>query len=961
MRRTRVGGNPDRYYHTGSCRRPCSAFPAFCRAAGSCGLIDSLLMSENPSSAALALRDRLALQKARLQSLRDQARERYAGGSPGLQVAALICEMTDRLILELFAGVLEPLPENVRTIIGQQVAIIAVGGTGRGELAPYSDVDLLFLHAPRCDERLPGCIAQAVRDCWDAGIKLGHSVRTPADARAAARADPQFATALVEARLLWGDERLFQTFQSRFRRQVGRRHFSEFYRSVVATRQTERAQFGETERQLEPDVKRSPGGLRDIHLIRWIGFARYGTADLDMLRLEGALSRDDEQALVAAQEFITRIRVDLHFAAGKAQEVLAREEQLRLTELHGVSATAGQRPVERFMQMYFRHSTAVADISMRFVDRHRPISLKSRLCQILFSHRSNHIFRVTATEIDVVPRYRERLSTLESLLNLHELAAQYSVRVAPNLIEQIRQTVPKLPPTVNPEASRLFLSILRSVGQVGRQLRDMYRTGLLEVVLPEMSHVRCLLQFNQYHSYTVDEHLLRAVEAAERFEGDAGPVGVAYRAIKHKELLHLAVLLHDLGKGYEKDHSEVGREIATNVAARLGLSTHKADVLQFLVHKHLLMAHLAFRRDLSDDDMLIRFSRDVGSPELLRMLFVLTAADMTAVGPLTWTNWKAELLAELFGRALQFLSGAPPKFREAERIREIAGRVHDLLEPPQPQSAKNHARSEFAAGRSGFNAPPGHQRPLHDELFDSLPLHYLTATPPEQIARDLVAIRQLADDELIIRGNYEPATHTTEYRIITRDTIGSGLFSKITGALAAKGLEILSANICTTAKGVVIDSFHVHDGDHAGPVPEFRLREVETAIADVRSGRTTVEHLFQRHRRFLRAEPPHLFREPTRVVIDNDSSERFTIIDVFADDRRGLLYVIASALLELGLSVSLAKIATHIDQVLDVFYVTDREGAKLQDEQRLEEIRTGLATRIEKFERQGFVPLPIAN
>jgi [protein-PII] uridylyltransferase len=935
-------------------------------------LVDSLLMTDNLSAgnsssanhspAALALRDRLALQKARLQSLRDQARERYAGGSPGLQVAALICEMIDKLILELFAGVLEPFPEAARIVMAQQTAIIAIGGTGRGELAPYSDVDLLFLHAPRCDERLPGCISQAVRDCWDAGIKLGHSVRTPGDALAAARADPQFATALVESRLLWGDERIFQAFQSRFRRQVGRRHFPEFYRSVVAARRAERSQFGETERQLEPDVKRSPGGLRDIHLIRWIGFARYGTADLDMLRLEGALSRDDQQALVAAQEFITRIRVDLHFAAGKAQEVLTREEQLRLTELHEVSAAAGQRPVERFMQMYFRHSTALADISSRFVDRHRPISLLSRVGRILLSHRSNRIFRVSATEIDVVPRYREQVQgTLESLLNLHELAALYSVRVAPNLIEQIRQTVPKLSHTVSPAAASVFLSILRSVGQVGRQLRDMYRTGLLEVVLPEMSHVRCLLQFNQYHSYTVDEHSLRAVEAAERLEGDAGPVGVAYRAIKHKELLHLAVLLHDLGKGYEEDHSEVGRRIAGDVAARLGLSSRHAEMLEFLVHKHLLMAHLAFRRDLSDDEMLLRFSRDVGSPELLRMLFVLTAADMTAVGPLTWTNWKAELIADMFDRALQFLSGAPPKFREAERVHEIARQVNALLEPAEPQTAKKPVRGAPSAGRNGNETAASHQPRRPDELFDSLPLHYLTATPSAQIARDIIAVRQLADDELIIRGNYEIATRTTEYRIITRDTIGSGLFSKITGALAAKGLEILSANICTTTKGIVIDSFRVQDGDHAGPVPEFRLREVETAIADVLGGRTTVEHLFQRHRRFLRAEPPRLFREPTRVVIDNDSSERFTIIDVFADDRRGLLYVIASTLLELGLSVSLAKIATHVDQVLDVFYVTDREGAKLPDEQRLQEIRTGLGIRIEEFERHGFVPAPVAK
>jgi [protein-PII] uridylyltransferase len=585
------------------------------------------------------------------------------------------------------------------------------------------------------------------------------------------------------------------------------------------------------------------------------------------------------------------------------------------------------------MQTYFRHSTAVADVAARFVDRQRPISLPSRLWNFVRSHRSNRIFLVSADEIDVVPRYRGRLgATLESQLHLFELAAQYSVRLAPGLVELVRQTAPHLPRAVSPEASRLFLSILRSTGQVGRQLRELYRTGLLEVVLPEMSHARCLLQFNQYHAYTVDEHSIRAVEAAERFEGDSGALGTAYRSIKHRELLHLALLLHDLGKGYERDHSDVGREIAATVAARLGLSPQQTEMLVFLVHKHLMMAHLAFRRDLSDTQMLVRFSRDVGSPESLRMLLLLTASDMTAVGPGTWTDWKAELLTELFEGALQILSGAPPKFREAERIRQIAGEVRRLLE----QS-------------------PADRVEWRDDELESLPLHYLTATPPEQIVRDLVAVRRLAPDEFVIQGKYEPATRTVEYRIITHDAVGSGLFHKITGVLAARGLEILSANISTTSQGIVIDSFRVHDADHAADIPEFRMREVETAVREVLRGRTTVEQLFDRHRRFQLAEPLHACRGPTRVVIDNDSSERFTVIDVFADDRRGLLYAMASTLLELELSVSLAKISTHVDQVLDVFYVTDREGNKLQDGDRLQKVQSALQSRIEDFERSGLM------
>lgn len=899
-------------------------------------------------------RDKLMQQRLRLQSLRDQARERYAGGAPGLQVAALICQMTDKVVAELFEAVLQPLATPVREQVRQQLAIVAVGGTGRGELAPYSDVDLLFLHSPQCEACLADCISQVVRDCWDAGIKLGHSVRTPRDALASARLDPAFATSLVESRLLWGSDRLFQAFAGRFRRQVGRGHFADFYRAVVAARQAERLQFGETERQLEPDLKRSPGGLRDIHLIRWIGFARYGTPDIAMLRLEGALSREDEQALVEAHEFLTRIRVDLHFSAGKAQEVLTREEQLRLADLHGVAPTAGQRPVERFMQICFRHSTAVADVSARFVERHRPMSLAARFWKFVGSHRSNQIYLVDADEIDVASRYRGLFgNTLESQLHVFELAAQYSVRLAPGLVELIRQRAPGLPRAMSPEAARIFLSILRATGQVGRQLREMYRTGLLEAVLPEMSHTRCLLQFNQYHAYTVDEHSIRAVEAAERFEGDPGPLGTAYRSIKHRELLHLALLLHDLGKGYEEDHSDVGREIAATVAARLGLPPQQSETLVFLVHKHLLMAHLAFRRDLSDTQTLVRFGRDVGSPELLRMLFVLTASDMTAVGPATWTNWKAELLTELFEGAQQILSGAPPRFRAAERIREVSDQVRRLVD--RSAGAALH-RSPSEPDLRGVSEPADSNLDLvrGDEL-ESLPLHYLTATSPDQIVRDLVAIRRLVPDEVVVEGKYDSSTGTAEYRILTHDAVGSGLFHKITGVLTAKGLEILSASICTTSQGIVIDSFRVHDADHAGTIPGFRMREVETAVCDVLQGRTSVEQLFERHRRLARAEPPQACREPTRVVIDNDSSEHFTVIDVFADDRRGLLYTIASTLRELGLSVSLAKISTHIDQVLDVFYVTDREGHKLQDGERLQRIQAVLQSRIEDFERTGLV------
>ncbi|MFN0053958.1 MAG: HD domain-containing protein, partial [Planctomycetales bacterium] len=450
----------------------------------------------------------------------------------------------------------------------------------------------------------------------------------------------------------------------------------------------------------------------------------------------------------------------------------------------------------------------------------------------------------------------------------------------------------------------------------------------------------CLLQFNQYHSYTVDEHTLRAVEALEGFDRDQGPLGTAYRKVKHKRLLHLAMILHDLGKGFERDHSELGGEMAADVAVRLGLPAPQREALVFLVQKHLSLSRQALHRDLADPELLARFSRDVGSPEWLRMLYVLTAADISAVGPGAWTSWKAELLTELFERTLHILTGEPSKFREAEAIGQVVQQVLETL----------RIRGTPDATLSGADL----QRQA-DRLRD-FPTHYLVATAPQQIADDLAVIDRLAMDasEPVVRGAFEPHSQTVEYRIITRDAVGSGLFSKICGALTAKGMQILAASICTTSDGAVIDSFRVTDADFAVPVPDFRLREVEEAVRTVVLGGQSVEQLFQKHRRFLpRAETQLLFREPTRVVIDNDSSERSTVIEIFAHDRRGLLYAIAVALVELELSICVAKIGTHVDQALDVFYVTDRGGGKVVDDTRLERIRTVLAERIEDFERRG--------
>ncbi|MGE3315026.1 MAG: [protein-PII] uridylyltransferase [Planctomycetaceae bacterium] len=877
--------------------------------------------------------------RAQIEEIRARGRTLLAGGATGIQVAAFICEAMDRFLVEVLQASHGELSPSDFEVLKRHTALVAVGGTGRGELAPYSDADVLFLHESPASRIFNDRVAQVVRDYWDAGVKLGHSVRTIGESLSMAKQDPEAATALVEARLLWGGAELFEKLTRAFSRQVLKSRQRAFVDGCIEARSKERGQHGSTVQQLEPDIKRSPGGLRDVHLIRWLGASYYGTADIDSLRLRGALSREDARTLIAAQEFLMRIRVDLHYSAGRAQDMLTREEQLRISSERGIEPTIGQRPVERFMQTYFRHSTAIASIAERFAARHQPRSLISHAMRSLMSHRADNIFRVGHGHIDVVPRHRDSVcGSLEQVLRLYHTAALYGVDLDPELVERIKTLQPQLDGALTAECARRFVHILTRTGRVGSTLRGLYSTGVLELVIPNIAHARCLLQFNQYHSYTVDEHTLRAVEAAEKFDKDPGPVGTAYRSIRQKHLLHLAVLLHDLGKGFDKDHSDIGKVIAETVGVRLGLSDDERETVSFLVYKHLAMAHLAFRRDFTHPGTIMEFGRLVGSAERLRMLYVLTAADLTAVGPGVWTDWKSELLTDLFDRTMLLLSGKHYAFQEEERLRKIREAVRSSMESLDWASA----------------LPPASN--WVDEQLRTLPAHYLSATDPEQIALDLRTVHLFREGEVVVEGIYAGETGTVDYRIITHESIVPGCFHKAAGALTAKGLEILSAQISTTRNGMVIDAFRVRDVDYAGTVPDMRIDEVKAAVRDALSGRAEIGQLFRKNRRIqTRGSTTPLSDLPNRVVIDSQSSDDYTVIDVFAHDRPGLLYTISRTLFELDLSVVLAKISTHLDQVVDVFYVADRNGRKVRDEERTREIQDMLLARLEEFQKTGDV------
>jgi [protein-PII] uridylyltransferase len=801
---------------------------------------------------------------------------------------------------------------------------------------PSCPSKLLFVYRPDAQESICLVVSEVIREGWDAGLKIGHAVRTVEDTIQIARTETQVATALVELRPLAGDAGLVERLRVQFRDRVIRRRLRAYFNDCLANRAKEREQHGDSPCILEPDVKRSPGGLRDVHLLRWVAYGRFGTTDYDLLRLRNALGRDDARHLLEAYEFLLKVRIELHFAAGRENDILTREDQRRLTEERGVTGQPGVRPVERFMQTYLRHATTIAEVTDRFVTRHRPRSVLGSAAETLLTRRAAGVFWLSPNTVAISPRFRDSVaSSPERVLDLFRYVAKSGVQPTPETEEILRRHVPTWPSEVSQETAAKFVSIMEFDRHLGLALRAMYRTGVLEWLIPDLRHARCLIQFNQYHSFTVDEHTLRAVEAASRLCLESSPLGQARKGIRKPAILNLALLLHDIGKGYEADHSDVGREIAHRVGQRLRLPEGDRQRLEFLVHKHLVMVHLALRRDTTDPNLALRFSHEVGNPETLRMLYVLSAADLAAVGPGVFTEWKADLLTDLYEQAMHILSGHSPR-ADASGLSEL----------------KKEAATAF-----GHSASASHRAELEEwaaKQLDGFSHQYLVTTPISQMVADLQALRALQPGNVLTSGHYDPATRTTEYRVIASTDVSDGCFHKMAGVLSANRLEILSAVIETTVDGTVVDRYRVIDADHAGAIPPWRIAEVTTALRDALLTGTDIPQLIRKHQPYGAASRPAPVSDlPLQVSTDTHTSDRCTILDVFAHDRPGLLYVLTRTLYELGLSVDVAKISTHLDQVVDVFYVTTSDGQKIADEPALAHIRDTLLSRLGEFESEG--------
>jgi [protein-PII] uridylyltransferase len=860
--------------------------------------------------------------------VRAELRARHDAGAGGLEIVAAYTEAVDRLVRHLFTSANLHFAER-HARLNPQCTVVAQGGYGRGELNPSSDIDLLFLYPWKVNPWVETLAEVILYALWDAGLQVGHALRNARECVRLAARDLKVKTALLDARFVSGDARLYAEFDDRMIEDVWGTHLGRFFSEKLRENVERHARAGDSVYLLQPQLKEGKGGLRDLHTALWMAKVRYKVRSFHELVTRGVVGEKALAELDHALDFLWRVRNALHFATDSHQDQLTFELQERLAPVLGFGA--GRAGVEAFMRAYYGHATTVN----RFGE-----TVMARCMQPTEPYRGTQ--PATRTIRDGM-RIQGRLLSIAgrevlerdpaNVVRVFAEAQRHGVALAPGTAELVRESIGCLADHRDaPGVADAMRAILRAKGHVYETLVEMHKLGVLAAVIPEFGLIDCLIAHDPFHIYTVDHHSLMGVREVERlrtgeFAKTLPHLTQVVNEIDRPELLFLGMMFHDVGKGYGHDHSGRGARMMGEIAVRLGLNEDERGACEFLVQHHLLMSHLAQRRDVHDDQLIVDFCRTVGTVDNLQRLYVLTYADIRAVAPGVWNNWRDALLGELYGRAREFLEKG-------------------VVQPEDRAARGARIRTRVIA------ASPSLRRPELEAFLAVMPDSYLLATPEELIAGhgDLWRRFHAAEDA----GERPPVATAIvdfpdrgygELAVCTRDR--PGLFAMLSGVLAAQGMNIMAARITTSTDGVALDAFRVsRDGDDA--VPDERWERVESALRKVLGGTLDVEELVARSARpsSVLARRPRR-RVPTVVEVHNDVSRDYTVLDVYTGDRVGVLFRITNCLYHLWVDIHLAKITTMVDQVLDVFYVTDNEGRKIEDGERLTRLRDALTRALE--------------
>ncbi|MEN5083818.1 [protein-PII] uridylyltransferase [Bosea sp. TWI1241] len=886
---------------------------------------------------AIPVCERDALRAALVASLRASlddghaaARELLARTRNGLNCARRLSAVMDAVVCALHVAATRHFYPVDNPSSGERIAIVAVGGYGRGTLAPGSDVDLLFLFPDKQTAWGESVVEAMLYPLWDLKLKVGHSVRSIDDCIREARGDMTIRTALLEARLVTGDAALFREMTARYGAEVVEGSAAAFTEAKLAERETRVARAGASRYLVEPNVKDGKGGLRDLNTLFWIAKYAYRVGDAAELVEAGLFDQREFRMFQRSEEFLWRVRCWLHFITGRAEERLSFDLQRQVAAAIGYAGRSGQAPVERFMKAYFLVAKDVGDLTAIVcaeleARQQKPRATLSRLIGSIAKRR-----RVRALGHPDFTLRSQRLAVIDdeafrrdpvNLLRLYEIASRDDLAIHPDTSRLVTQSLGLVSAQLRAsrEANRIFLEILTARRSPEIVLRRMNESGLLGRFIPDFGRVVAMMQFNMYHHYTVDEHLIRAIGIlaeidAGALEAEHPLANAIFPGIANRRALYVAVFLHDIAKGRPEDHSIAGAKIARKLGPRLGLTEAQTGTVAWLVENHLVMSTTAQSRDLGDPKTIESFAGIVQTLERLKLLLVLTVADIKAVGPGVWNGWKGELLRTLYYETEMVLAGGHSAIERKARVGHKQAALEARLTDWTPQEREAYLARHYPA--YWIKVDPERQE-----------LHARFLREAERAGRT-TATRVVTDR---FRG-------VTELTILAPDH--PRLLAIITGACAAGGGNIVDAQIFTTSDGLVLDTIFLSRAFEQDEDEMRRGERIAAAIERALKGEIRIADLVEQRR----APPPRgqTFQLAPEVIIDNVLSARHSVLEVSGLDRPGLLYDLTTAIGKLNLNIASAHIATFGEKAVDVFYVTDLTGAKITSTGRQLVIRQAL-------------------
>ncbi len=871
----------------------------------------------------------LALLKDTLEHGRQEIRQRFTAGAGGRDTAQNLAFLADQIIRALYDHAARDLYPLGNPSSGERLALVAVGGYGRGELAPFSDIDLLFLLPYKMTPRTEQVVESILYYLWDLGFKVGHATRSVDDCLRQARADHTIRTNLLEARYVWGDQALYSELRQRYRAEAQASTNAKFVEAKLAERDERHARHGGSRYSLEPNIKEGKGGLRDLHTLFWIAKYVFNVDAVEQLVDQEVFTREEARRFAKAESFLWTLRCHLHWIAGRPEERLTFDLQKEIAPHMGYTAHAGTEAVERFMKHYFLVAKDVGDLTRIFCAQLEAQYARRARFKLPALERRRKIegFHLQGSRVTVAGPEDFKARPID-MLRIFHVAQKNDLDIHPDALRWITQNrrLVNAELRADPEANRLFLEMLTSPKGPETTLRRLSEAGVFGRFVPDFGRVVSQMQFNMYHHYTVDEHTIFALGILWKIEqGQLATEAPIATDVVHKVLsrraLYVAVLLHDMAKGRPRDHSELGAEMALKLCPRLGLSEEETESVSWLVLHHLDMSDTAFKRDLDAAETIRVFADKVQSLERLRLLLVLTVADIRAVGPGTWTPWKAALLRDLYWRTEEVLSGGLVTEGRETRVKAAQQALRALL----PGWSETEFKAHVARGYPSYWL--SHEAETH--------------------ARHAGLVREAEANgqSLTIDSRSDRYRGVTEITLYTPDH--PGLFSRIAGALAVAGAEIEGAKIFTLANGMALDSFYVRDRQQGGAFERpDRLAKLASLVERTLRGnfKPWVE---LKERRPAIPSRLAVFTVAPRVLIDNNASRGDTVIEVNARDRPGLLHDITFVLTKQGLIIHNALVTTFGERAVDTFYVQGVLGSKITDKAKLERIRKRLIEAIE--------------